>query len=98
MKSDEKRQYPRFPSNLETIYFSQDQHAERMYYPGVIVDRSKGGVGMKVNFPHNPPEELWLEGMDGFRNPVRAEVKWFSGNAFSEPEQFRVGLSFLPVN
>ncbi|MBI5450797.1 MAG: PilZ domain-containing protein [Gammaproteobacteria bacterium] len=96
MGSD-KRQYPRFPTKIETIYFSEDDKAERMYYPGIIINRSKGGVGLRVNYPHRPMERVWLEGMDSTGSPIEAAVCWVKHHE-QDSSHYQIGLQFLTSN
>lgn len=90
---DDKRRHPRFSTHLETIYFSAELGDERMYYPGVIISRSRDGLGMDVNFPHEISDNIWLEGLEGIPSPIKATVQWSSQHAM-ELNQYTIGLSF----
>lgn len=90
----EKRKYPRFPTSLDTIYFREDpdNHNDRMYFPGTIVNQSNGGVGMVVSFPHEPSHELWLEGLGLGENPIAGLVRWIVKGAAAD--QYHLGIQF----
>lgn len=90
-----QRKHPRFPTSLETIYFTEAKSGninERMYYPGKITNKSKGGVGMMVNYPHKIQDELWLEGMGWTNVPIPGQIRWV--NEADENEEFLVGIEF----
>jgi len=86
------RKYPRATTSEETIYFSrQEDDSERIHYLGTITNTSQEGVGMRVNFPHQPEDELWLEGLDGFSQAKPSTVRWCKDIG---PESFEIGLQF----
>jgi hypothetical protein len=95
--SDDKRQYPRFPSALETIYFTEiytQDGDERMYFPGTITDKSAGGIGLRVNYQHETDERIWLEGLGTHNKPLPARVCWISTND-KDSEDYLMGVEFV---
>lgn len=96
---DDYRQHPRFPSSLETIYFTESdsrKNKDRMYYPGTVIDQSACGIGLRVSFQHKLNDLIWLEGMDGAEasdQPHPARVRWIS-NAESHNGEYRMGIEF----
>jgi len=87
-----QRKYPRTAAAEATIYFSrQEDESERIHYMGTITNTSQGGIGMRVNFPHQPEDELWLEGLDGFSKAQAGTVKWVKD---IDLEIFEIGLQF----
>lgn len=101
--SDDNRQQPRFPSSLETIYFTEASNLkgeERMYYPGTITDQSTSGIGLRVSYQHTPDDLIWLEGMVGLEKPNRprpAHVRWVSSHGINSDE-YRMGIEFAPTD
>lgn len=91
---NDKRSHPRFPTMLETIYFCEDDAtgSDRMYFPGKVIDKSRGGVGMLVSFPHKCEHKLFLEGLGEEPNPLECTVRWIS-KAQSD-DQYRMGVQF----
>jgi len=95
--SNDKRQHPRMPSSMETIYFTElstPQGDERMYYPGTIVDKSNGGIGLEVNYQHQTDDKIWLEGLGTPEKPMPARVCWVSSNGI-DTNDYRIGVEFL---
>lgn len=92
--ANEKRSHPRFPTLLETIYFCEDDLSggDRMYFPGKVIDKSHGGVGMLVSFPHKLKNKLYLEGLGGESNPRECLVRWIHKD--QGDEQYRMGVAF----
>lgn len=92
--SKEKRLHPRFPTSLDTIYFREDpaNGNDRMYFPGTVVNKSNGGIGMVVSFPHELSHELWLEGLGLNRDPISGSVCWITKGAAAD--QYHVGIEF----
>jgi len=93
--SAENRKHPRFPTSLETIYFCQNDSTEneRMYFPGVITSKSKGGIGMQVNYPHFTEELVWLEGLGDTCDPIAGHVRWRVPEDDGK-ETFEIGIKF----
>lgn len=90
--SIDHRKYPRVSTSEETIYFSkQEDDSERIHYMGTITNTSQGGIGMQVPFPHQPKDELWLEGLDGHSTAQPCTVRWVRDIA---PESFEIGIQF----
>ena len=90
--SIDHRKYPRVSISEETIYFSkQEDDSERIHYMGTITNTSQGGVGMRVNFPHQPDDVLWVEGLDGHSTSQASTVRWVKG---IDAESFEIGLQF----
>jgi len=95
--SNDKRQHPRIPSSLETIYFTElstSQGDERMYYPGTLIDKSHGGIGLRVNYRHNINEKIWLEGLGAPEKPLPGRVCWVSSNG-NNADEYRIGVEFI---
>lgn len=93
--SSEQRIHTRTDLMEETIYFSENRRghdSERIHYSGTLVNLSKGGAGMKVSHPHNINEELWLEGLEGFRKAQPGTVKWIKEH---NEESFEIGVQFF---
>jgi len=94
--SDDKRLHARFPTTLETIYFTEINTAqgdERMYYPGTIIDKSARGAGLRVNYRHEPEDKIWLEGLGTPDQPLPARVCWVSNHG-DNTEEYRIGVEF----
>ena len=94
---DDKRKHRRFPSTLETIYFtefSSHQGDERLYFPGIITNKSVGGVGLRVSYRHEPNDRIWLEGIGIPNQPLPARVCWISSND-SIIEEYQMGVEFV---
>ena len=95
---DDKRQHHRFPSTLETIYFTElvtHNGEERMYFPGTIIDKSAGGVGLRVSYQHETDDRIWLEGVGTPSRPLPGRVCWVSNNDDSNNEEFLMGVEFV---
>ena len=97
---DEQRKYRRVNTHLETIYFTEaktDAGYERLYFPGLIVDKSKSGLGIKVNNEHNINDRIWIEGHGVSSDPQLACIRWI--NALSgDADKFRIGVEILAVD
>lgn len=94
---DDKRKHRRFPSTVETIYFTEfstHQGDERLYFPGTIIDKSVGGIGLRVSYQHEPNDRIWLEGIGIPNQPLPARVCWISSNG-SINEEFQMGVEFV---
>lgn len=103
MSDDDNRQHPRFPSSLETIYFTESSNLkgeDRMYYPGTITDQSAHGIGLRVSFQHSPNDLIWLEGLTGLvglealEKPRSAHVRWVNSHGMNSDE-FNMGIEFV---
>ncbi len=93
--SIEQRQFSRTPMSEETIYFSKDSHEQendRVHYFGTITNISMGGLGLRVNFAHEPEEELWFEGIEGYTGARVAKVRWRKDT--DNQESFEIGVQF----
>ncbi len=93
--SSEQRIHPRTELAEETIYFREQYNGhknERIHYSGRLVNLSKGGVGMKVNHPHQINEEICLDGLDGFNKTQVGTVKWIKEY---DAESFEIGVQFF---
>jgi len=97
---DEQRKDRRVKTHLETIYFIEtktDVGYERLYYPGLIVDKSQGGLGINVQNEHSINDYIWLEGLGVSADPQQACIRWI--NAISEnADEFRIGVEMLTAD
>jgi len=94
---DDQRLYPRIETSLDTIYFTEmktDAGSERLYYPGVVTDKSQGGLGIKALNEHDINEHIWLEGIEVSPKPREACIRWIS-TASEASDEFRMGVEFL---
>ena len=97
---DEQRQYRRFETHLETVYFTETKTEvgyERLYFPGLIVDKSLNGLGIKVHNEHKLNDSIWLEGLESSPAPQPACVRWIQALSDSNDE-FRIGVELLAVD
>ena len=79
--SNEQREAPRVNTTMETIYYTEDNHDGRVHYPGKIINVSKGGIGMIVNYPHQLNDQIWLEGIEESNSsPVAGKIQWINGD------------------
>ncbi len=93
--SIDQRQFSRTPMAEETIYFAKDNEdveSDRIHYYGMIINISSGGIGLKANIAHEPDEELWFEGIEGFGGTRAGKVRWTK--ALEEQEMFEIGVQF----
>ncbi len=76
--TQEGRVHPRTKTYLEVTYFTDESTVElgRNYFFGTVLDVSKGGAGLLTEWPHEPNEKLWLEGLHNCTGAVRVEVRW----------------------
>ena len=91
----EQRRYARQATQEDTIYSSMDatgMEPQRVYHPGTIINKSEGGVALRVATPHRIGELLWLEGVNGFDDARSAAVKWIQ--ELESEEVFEVGVQF----
>ena len=76
----EKRRHRRQAADIAIFYCTQRQDGEaprRIYYPGTILDRCAGGLGLLVSYPHETDEVLWFEGFrDEHSQVVLGRVRW----------------------
>lgn len=97
---DDQRRDRRTSTRLETIYFTEtrtDVGYERLYYPGLIVDKSLRGLGMNVHNEHKIDDRIWLEGLDASATPRQACVRWV--NAIAEKiGEYRIGVEILATD
>ena len=92
--SIEKRRYPRKPTLLDIIYFTEhtiDGEPGRMHYPGKMINISNGGVGLVANYPHQLDDRLWFEGIGELKSPILGTVRWVTG----DENKYNVGVKFL---
>lgn len=91
------RRHPRISSLIETLYYTESatqQGSERMYLPGIIIDKSHGGLGLLVKNEHNLDESIWLEGIKRSPQPIEAKVRWVSNNS-PTADEFKIGVEFI---
>lgn len=91
---NEHRQYKRVKTRLETIYFTEtktDAGYERLYYPGLIMDKSLRGLGIKVYNEHNINDHIWIEGLGTSSDPQQAFIRWTKAITDNAGE-FRIGV------
>ncbi|MFQ5470906.1 MAG: PilZ domain-containing protein [Gammaproteobacteria bacterium] len=91
------RRHPRIETIIDTIYYNYDEgnlEDGRMYYPGKIVNISKGGVGMIANYPHDIEDQIWLEGLPGISSPCKSSIRWTK----IDGDCFHVGVRFDQVS
>jgi hypothetical protein len=97
---DEQRRHPRVSTHVETIYFTEtrtEAGKERLYYPGLVTDKSPGGLGIQVNNHHDINEHIWLEGTDIAPTPLQACIRWINALA-EDADEYRIGVEFLIVD
>lgn len=97
---DEQRQYKRLKTRLETIYFTEtktDVGYERLYYPGLIMDKSLGGLGIRVYYEHDINDRIWIEGLGISSDPQQAFVRWCKTITENSGE-FLIGVEFHAAN
>ena len=97
---NEHRQYKRVKSHLETIYFTEtktDAGYERLYYPGLIMDKSLRGLGIKVYNEHHIDDHIWIEGLGISSDPQQAFVRWCKTITENSGE-FLIGVEFHAAN
>lgn len=93
--SIEQRKHERYATAEDIIYSSMDRSSvspERVYHPGTIINKSRGGVAMRVTMPHEVNETLWLEGVEGYTAARLAAVKWI--RELKQGELFEVGVQY----
>jgi len=93
--STEQRQHTRHPVLEQIIYSTMDTSGtfpERVYHPGIIVNKSQGGVGMRVTSPHQVNDTLWLEGIDDNSAARLASIRWVK--ELETDELFEMGLQY----
>ena len=93
--STEQREYERYAAAEDIIYSSMDRSSvmpQRIYHPGRIVNKSQGGMAMRVTTPHEVDETLWLEGVEGHTSACLAAVRWI--RELRMGELFEVGVQF----
>ncbi len=91
--STEQRRYTRHATNEEIIYSSMDMSGpipQRIYHPGILINKSQGGLAMRVTNSHKIEDTLWLEGIEGFSSTRLAAIKWVK--ELEVDEIFEVGL------
>lgn len=97
---DEQRRHPRVNTQVETIYFTETKTAagqERLYHPGLVMDQSPGGLGIRVNTRHDIDEHIWLEGMDIAPTPLEACIRWIMDVA-EDADEYRIGVEYLAAD
>lgn len=93
--SHEQRLHPRTGLQEETIYFTEERRGysnERIHYSGMLINISKGGIGLRASHPHGLNELLWFEGLEGISKAQPASVKWIKANG---EEDFELGVEFF---
>lgn len=91
----EQRQHERYAAAEDIIYSTMDRGSmmpQRVYHPGRIVNKSQGGMAMRVTMPHKVDETLWLEGVEGHTTACLAAVRWIREVRMGE--LFEVGVQF----
>ncbi len=75
-----KRRHAREETGIPIFYYARRRDGEsvrRVYYPGTILDRCPGGLGLLVAYPHQSDEELWFESLRGRdTQPVAGRIRW----------------------
>ena len=97
---DEQRRHRRIDTHVETIYFTEtrtEAGQERLYHPGLIMDESPGGLGIRVNTRHDIDEHIWLEGMGTTSSPLEACIRWIKDVA-EDADAYRIGVEILPAD
>lgn len=92
MRNDQRR-FPRIRVRLETAYCCGDapdgQDGEPASHPGTILNTSRFGLGLQVDRPHQPLEQLWFKDLGIDDRPVTGVVQWVDG---APAGPYRIGI------
>lgn len=87
----ELRRHPRYSTSLDVVYYTGHDDEGRIHYFGTIVDMSKGGARLVVEYPHQPDERLWLHGVGGTAEIRPTRVRWIGNHQ----DKYNVGVEFI---
>lgn len=90
---NEQRRHTRHTTNEDIIYSSIDVSGaipQRIYHPGTLINKSQGGIAMRVTNSHKIDDTLWLDGIEGFSSTRLAAIRWVK--IIEADEVFEIGI------